>query len=88
MTHLHAISATRHQSGQAIAEYIYVFPILALLILGAIQFGFIYQTKATLNYATFSATRQGALNNGAMTAITDGLISGLMPLRAMVLSCA
>lgn len=69
-----------YQRGQAIAEYIYVFPILIMLIMGAIQFGFIYQTKSTLNYATFSATRQGALNNGAMSAIVDGLTSGMMPL--------
>jgi hypothetical protein len=68
------------QRGQALAEYIYVFPILALLILGAIQFGFIYQTKATLNYATFAATRQGALNNGSMSAIVEGLVSGMIPL--------
>lgn len=72
----------RFQRGQALAEYIYVFPILAMLILGAIQFGFIYQTKATLNYATFSATRQAALNNGAMSAIVDGLSAGMMPLFA------
>lgn len=71
---------TSRQGGQALAEYIYVFPILIMLILGAIQFGFIYQTKATLNYATFSATRQGALNNGSMSAIVDGLTSGMMPL--------
>ena len=70
------------QSGQALAEYIYVFPILALLILGTIQFGFIYQTKATLNYATFEATRRGALNNGSMSAIVEGLTSGMMPLFA------
>jgi hypothetical protein len=70
------------QSGQALVEYVYVFPILILLILGAIQFGFIYQTKSTLNYATFAATRQGALNNGSMSSITNGLASGLMPLFA------
>jgi hypothetical protein len=80
MTHLHI--GARRQRGQAIAEYIYVFPILIMLILGAIQFGFIYQTKATLNYATFAATRQGALNNGSMSAIVDGLTSGMMPLFA------
>lgn len=74
--------AGSRQAGQALPEYIYVFPILALLILGAIQFGFIYQTKATLNYATFHATRQGALNNGSMNAIVDGLVSGMMPLFA------
>lgn len=70
------------QRGQALVEYIYVFPILIMLILGAIQFGFIYQAKNTLNYATFSATRAGALNNGAMTAIIDGLSAGMMPLFA------
>ncbi len=82
MTLRHDRLAKRRQQGQAIAEYIYVFPILILLILGAIQFGFIYQTKATLNYATFAATRKGALNNGAMSAIVEGLISGMMPLFA------
>jgi hypothetical protein len=69
-----------HQHGQALVEYVYVFPILIMLILGAIQFGFIYQTKVTLNYATFAATRQGALNNGSMSAIVSGLTSGMMPL--------
>lgn len=82
-THLHLrIAGQSAQSGQALVEYVYVFPILILLILGAIQFGFIYQTKATLNYATFAATRQGALNNGSMSSIVDGLTSGLMPLFA------
>jgi hypothetical protein len=71
----------RH-AGQALVEYLYVFPILAMLILGAIQFGFIYQTKITLDYAVFSATREGALNSGNINAINDGLIAGLMPLFA------
>lgn len=82
MTHRPIHAGNGRQAGQAIAEYIYVFPILIMLILGAIQFGFIYQTKATLNYATFAATRQGALHNGAMSAIVDGLTSGMMPLFA------
>lgn len=72
----------QYQRGQALVEYIYVFPILIMLILGAIQFGFIYQTKSTLNYATFAATRQGALNGGIMSSIVDGLVSGMMPLFA------
>jgi Flp pilus assembly protein TadG len=70
----------KRQGGQAIAEYVYVFPIMLLLVFGAIQFGFIYQAKSTLNYATFVATRQGALNNGKMDQIVEGLTSGLMPL--------
>ncbi|HEX2603820.1 MAG TPA: TadE family protein [Oxalicibacterium sp.] len=71
-----------YEQGQALVEYIYVFPILIMLILGAVQFGFIYQTKVTLNYAVFAATRQAALNNGSMNAIVDGLASGMMPLFA------
>lgn len=76
------INLNQRQGGQALVEYIYVFPILAMLILGAIQFGFIYQTKAALNYATFTATRHGALNNGSMSSIMSGLTSGMMPLFA------
>ena len=76
------MSLRLHQDGQALVEYIYVFPILIMLILGAVQFGFIYQTKNTLNYAVFNATRQGALNNGSMDAIVGGLTSGMMPLFA------
>ena len=68
------------QRGQAIAEYVYVVPIMLLLIFGAIQFAFIYQAKSTLNYATFVATRQGALKNGAMSTIQEALAGGLAPL--------
>lgn len=68
------------QRGQAIAEYVYVVPIMLLLIFGAIQFAFIYQAKSTLNYATFVATRQGALKNGDMQEIQDALAGGLAPL--------
>lgn len=75
-------SGSACQRGQALVEYIYVFPILILLIMGAIQFGFIYQAKTTLNYATFAATRAGALHSGAMASITEGLVGGMMPLFA------
>lgn len=68
------------QAGQAIAEYVYVVPIMLLLIFGAMQFGFIYQAKSTLNYATFVATRQGALHNGAMSSMQEALAGGLAPL--------
>jgi len=73
-------SSKIYQRGQAIAEYVYVLPILIMLIFGAIQFGFIYQAKYALTYATFVGTRQGALNHGQMNSILDGLESGLTPL--------
>jgi hypothetical protein len=70
------------QRGQATIEYIYVLPILLLLLLASLQFIFIYEAKQTLNYATFVGTRAGALNSGSMASITDGLAAGLAPLFA------
>lgn len=66
--------------GQATIEFIYVVPILLLLLLASLQFVFVYEAKQTLNYATFAATREGALKNGSMAAIRDGLTGGMAPL--------
>jgi TadE-like protein len=68
------------QRGQAVVEYVYVLPILLILLLGTLQFVFIYEAKLTLNQAVFVGTRQGALNSGSMSAIQDGLEAGLAPL--------
>ena len=76
------------QCGQATIEYIYVLPILLLLLLASLQFIFIYEAKQTLNYATFVATRAGALNNGSMASIKDGLAAGLAPLFAHKIGAA
>ncbi|MDP1612850.1 MAG: TadE/TadG family type IV pilus assembly protein [Sulfuritalea sp.] len=76
------------QSGQATIEYIYVLPILLLLLLASLQFVFIYEAKQTLNYATFVGTRAGALKNGSMAAIQDGLAAGLAPLFAHKIGAA
>lgn len=73
-------SPGRRLAGQATVEFLYVIPILLILMLGSLQFIFIYEAKQTLNYATFVATRSGALNQGDMGAIQDGLTSGLAPL--------
>lgn len=69
-------------SGQALVEFLIIYPTLLLLILGGFQFALIYQAKSTLNYATFMAARQGALKNGKMTSIKDGLAGGMTPLFA------
>lgn len=66
--------------GQALVEYLIVFPSLLLLILGAVQFALLYHMKNTLQYATFAAARQGALKNAKMTTIKDALAAGLTPL--------
>ena len=72
--------ALRRCSGQAIVEYIIIFPLLLILIMGAIQIALIYQAKFTLNYAAFMGARQGALKNANMNSIKDGVAAGLTPL--------
>lgn len=66
--------------GQSAAEFIIVAPTLLMLILGAIQFGLIYQAKATLNHAAFQVVRTGALNGGSQDAMKKELIIWLTPL--------
>lgn len=66
--------------GQALVEFLIIFPTLILLVLGAFQFALIYQAKQTLNYATFMAARQGALKNARMTPMKDALAAGMTPL--------
>jgi hypothetical protein len=61
-------------------EYLYALPLLLLLVLGAFQMGLIYQARHTLKYAAFMGARAGALNSGAMSAIQEGVGTGLAPL--------
>ena len=68
--------------GQALVEFLIIYPTLLLLVLGAFQFALVYQAKLTLNYATFMAARQGALKNGKSTSIKDGLAASMTPLFA------
>lgn len=62
------------------SEFVVVLPIMMLLALGAIQFGLLYEAKATLNLAAFDAARAGALNQGRMSAMVNGFSNGLRPL--------
>ncbi len=72
----------KYQQGQSMTEFLVVLPVMLLLILGAIQFIFIYQAKTTLNYATFEAVRAGTLENASITAVKNGFTRGLTPLFA------
>lgn len=72
----------RKQLGQSMTEFLVVMPVMLLLILGAIQFIIIYQTKTTLNYATFEAVRAGTLENASREAVENGFTRGLAPLFA------
>ena len=71
-----------NQRGQSMTEFLVVMPVMLLLIFGAIQFILIYQTKSTLNYATFEAARAGTLENATREAVDNGFTRGLAPLFA------
>ncbi|MBX3651710.1 MAG: pilus assembly protein [Burkholderiales bacterium] len=76
-------SASRNRQrrrGQALVEFIIIYPTLLLLVLGAFQFALVYQAKTTLNYATFMAARQGALKNAKTNPMKDALAAGMTPL--------
>lgn len=72
------------ESGQAMVETVIVLMVTMLLVFGAIQFALIYNAKSTLNYATFEATRAGALNYGDKQSIQFALAAGLSPLFTSV----
>jgi len=72
----------RRQRGAALIEAAIALPILIVVILAAIQFGFVYQAKATLNHAALQAARAGAVRNGQPSALRHGLALGLAPLAS------
>ncbi len=56
----------RGTGGQAMVEFLIVFPVLILLVLGTFQFALIYQAKVTLNYAAFEAARAGSTGHAQL----------------------
>jgi hypothetical protein len=76
------IHRARRQLGAALAEAAIALPILIVVLLAAIQFGFVYQAKATLNHAALQAARAGAVRNGEPAALRHGLAMGLVPLAS------
>lgn len=70
------------QRGQSMIEFTIVIIPMLFLILAAIQFVLIYQTKITLNYATFEAVRAGTLENASRKAVENGFTRGFAPLFA------
>ncbi|AOY91697.1 pilus assembly protein TadE [Cupriavidus sp. USMAA2-4] len=70
------------QHGQAAVEFIVIAPLLLFFCLGILQFALLYQAKATLDYATLQAAREGAVNHGSLESMRIGLARGLAPLYA------
>ncbi len=61
-------------------EFLIVLPVMLLLVMGILQFAFIYQAKTTLNYAAFQTARAGSLNNASMSAMEKAFTSNMAPL--------
>lgn len=70
------------ESGQSATEFLIILPALVFLVFGIIQFGLLYQTRATLNHATLLAARAGAMHNGSSGEMRAALARGLAPLFA------
>jgi hypothetical protein len=69
----------RRTRGVSLLEFVIVFPMAALFVLGLIQTGFVYMAKLTLNHATFMAARAGSLHNAQQSVIKEAVIRGLTP---------
>jgi Flp pilus assembly protein TadG len=55
------LRGTRDQRGQSLVEFALVLTPLMLILLGIIQFGFIFNTYVTLTNATREAAREGSI---------------------------
>jgi Flp pilus assembly protein TadG len=54
-------SATRKQDGQALVEFALVIPVFLLLVMGIIQFGFLFKDYIALTDATRVGARQASV---------------------------
>jgi hypothetical protein len=61
-------------------EFLIIFPVMLMLLFGALQFALLYQAKTTLNYAVYEATRAAATNNGSRDAVNEAFARGMAPL--------
>jgi hypothetical protein len=76
----HCVSP-RAVAGQAMIEYMIVFPVMLVLIFGTLQFALLYQAKIQLNYAAFDSARSGSLNNTQRWVLKAGVVRGLVPIH-------
>ena len=71
--------ARSFQHGQAMTEFIIVAPVALLLIFATLQFSLVYQAKTALNYAAFSAAREGAVHGATLDSVQRGFSVGFAP---------
>lgn len=70
----------RRTAGSALIETLVSLPLLLLVVLGAVQWGLIFEAKSTLEYAALMAARAGSVSHADAAAIRNGLARGLLPL--------
>ncbi len=84
---------TRDDTGQNIVEFALLLPVLMYILLGIIQFGFIFAAYLTLNNAVREAARWGSIyvyNNGLSGAAAndavrnDGIIDRIIASRGVL----
>lgn len=68
------------QSGAAMVEFVVVGPALALIGLGVLQYGMLYNAKNLINHASFMAARAGSMANAQMSTIQSSYVRALIPL--------
>ncbi len=68
------------QSGQSMTEFIIIAPLMILVVMGSLQFAFIYNAKTTVNYAAFQAARSGAVNHGLRSAVETAFVRNMAAL--------
>lgn len=66
----------------AFIESLIVLPLLLLLLLGIVQYSFIYTAKSALDYAAFMSARAGAIDHASKDSIVEGLIRSMVSLTA------
>jgi Flp pilus assembly protein TadG len=75
-------SATARSRGQALVEFALVFPIFIVLLLGTIEFAFVFNAVLSANYATRDASLVGAeagSNPGADCVIIAQVLADMKP---------
>ena len=62
-----AASPAAPQRGQGLVEFAMLVPVFVLLLLGMLEFGFVFDHTMTLGYATREGARSGAAFGGGNT---------------------
>ncbi len=69
----------RKTGGSAAIEWLAAAPIVMLLGLGVLQWGLVFFSRSSLEYALTQAAREGAQGNAFVASIESGLARGLIP---------